>query len=312
MNKITRFFQNVSKSLFDLEFYKEIIKTPLSFSFKYLYFLLFLTAVINTLFFLPNLFLLKSGLPSFVKTVETTAKNLYPSELIINIKNGTLTTNVKEPLAIKLPTEFDPNKETGIENLIVIDTKANPADIKKYKTAILATKNAITYPEDKSYKIYLLEDIKQNVKIDKNTYENILNKIISYANYLPHLFTPIIVAIIIFVPPVIALFSFLGRLLALVFFTLLPFFLAKIMKKDLRYGETYRIAIHGSTVIILAHFLFSLLEKTSSLLKMAEVHKIMNNLLSDYTRIETWIFLIWICFVVYKINLQTRKTENNS
>ena len=309
MNKITRFFKNIYKSLFDLEFYKEIIKTPLSFSLKYLYFLLFVIAFINTLLFLPDLFKLKSALPQFVKTVKATAKNIYPAELKINIMDGILSTNVKEPYAIKLPSELDPKKETDLQNLIVIDTKANPADIKKYHTAILATKNALTYPDNKSYKIYLLEDLKQNLKIDKNVYDNVSNKVIGYLNYLPSLFVFAIILMVVFLPLFVALFSFSGRLFVLLFLTLVPFFQAKILKKDLSYGNAYRLTIHGSTIVILAHFMFSFLVKISNLLKVTEVNKVMTNLLIAYTQVETWIFLIWICFVVYKITLNPNKLQ---
>jgi len=308
MKKIARFFKNLSRSLFDLEFYQELLKTPISFSFKYLYFLLYLILLVNTLLFLPNLFQLKKEIPQFIKTVQTTSKNFYPEELVVNIKDGALSTNVKEPYAIPLPKELMTKGETSeLKNLVVIDTQANPENFKKYATAVLITKKSFVYPKEDKYEVYPMENIKQNVKIDKNIYENFLNKIIGYVNLLPKFIPLAMVTVVLLCPFIGAGLDFAGRLLILVFYTLIPFLFAKIFKKNLSFGKTFQIAIHCSTLIIVANFLFGLLAKISNLLKLTAVNQTMVEVIKAFGKAEFWVFLIWICFVIYKIKTQPAK-----
>ena len=298
MKKLSRFFKNIYRSIFDLGFYQELLKTPFSFSLKYLYLLLYLTVFIGTIFFLPEVFKLKDQLPKFTKAVQQTSQNYFPQELVVSVKNGTLSTNVKEPYSLPLPTGLKDKDGQGLDNLVVIDTKASPEDIKNYSTAVLITKKALVYPRDKNYEFFLFDNIKQNITINKNTYEGLINRAIDFLNHLPQFLPLAIIALILIWPFIGAGLNLFAYLLVLFFYFLLPFLIAKLLRKNISFAKTYQLAIHCSTLIILANLLFSLLANISAL----------KGISTAFNRVEYWVFLIWTTFIIYKIKAPGKKS----
>src|SRR3989344_4178481 len=142
MKKIKRFFTIFKRSLLDPKYYHDILKAKFSFSLKYLYTLLFFLALIHALIFSAQIAVFIPLIPRFIETAKTVVQNTYPDELVITIKDGQLSTNVKEPYSIPLPKEFP---DIFDQNLITIDTKAQVSDYPKYQSLALVTKDSIAF-----------------------------------------------------------------------------------------------------------------------------------------------------------------------
>ena len=109
MQKLKIWWYSFIHSLIDPKYYRDILRSKLSFSIQYLGFFLTLSILILILgSLIPNSLNVKSifNLPDRIQTIAT---NAYPSELVVTIKNGELSTNVKEPYAIHIQ-EFE-NKD---------------------------------------------------------------------------------------------------------------------------------------------------------------------------------------------------------
>lgn len=259
MTKLKLFFKVFWKSLTNPPYYQKIARAPFSFSLKYLFFLLFLVSLIEglilsgrVLFFLPKT-------PELIARAKTVVKNFYPAELVVVIKNGQLQTNVKEPYFIDFPQELGVSKV----HFIVIDTKAKVEDIEKYSTMALVTKDKITTVNDRGYKVYSLKDIKSDVYIDRNLYDQAIKEILPFFDYLP-LAIYVLVAFLLLVWPFLgAVFGLVGKLFYLLILS--PFFwvIAKVLKSELAYKKVYQISIHATTLPIVLFFVAKLLSRTS-------------------------------------------------
>ncbi len=265
IKRLKNFFRNVKRSVVDFEYYKEIAKAPLGFSLKYLFFLTLLTAFVTSLFIAFAITSIIPKIPDFSQKLKTAGESFYPKELVISVKSRKIVTNVKEPYYVEVPENLG-IKTT--EHLVAIDTKASASDYKKYNSVFLVTEDSIVAPDSQSstkspgsYKVYPLTDSlakePDGVVVNRRVYDEILGKLLPYLNYLPTLAWIGVVLAIFILPFIISSFTFSGKLFYLLFFTLILWLVAKIMKKDLGYGKLYRLSIHGSTIVILLDLVLS-------------------------------------------------------
>lgn len=252
MNKLKTFLSSFKRSVSDLSYYNDILKTNLSFSLKYLFFLTFVLSLVYGILVAVGVATFIPKIPSFVAETKTNIRNFYPGELVIRIKNGQLQTNVPEPYYLDLPGKY--NKEmfgdADFEHFITIDTKASTEDYEKYKTAILVTKKSFVVGRSSGLeqRVYPLNNIKETVFIDKNAYDGIIKKILPYLDYLSGLAVTFIILMIFALPPFIAAFWGLGTLVYLIPAAFLVFIISKILKKELNYSKIYQLSIHAMTV----------------------------------------------------------------
>ena len=94
------FLQNIGKSIYSPEFYKELLGLPFSFSLKYFYSLAVVLAVALAVIF--SFKIIPAAQP-FLQSIGPQVLNYYPDELVITIKNGDVSTNVAEPYLLPLP-----------------------------------------------------------------------------------------------------------------------------------------------------------------------------------------------------------------
>ncbi len=242
MKKIKTFFDTLTKSLTNFNYYKDIEKAKFSFSLKYLYFLFYILSLITSIVFASQLgmFILPNA-PKYIETFKSEASSFYPKELVITVKNGEVSTNVKEPYKIK--------------NLLTIDTKGNQSDITNDNTPILVTKNSIvTKDNQNSYKVYPL-DTNLNMTIDKKSYDKIISQIMPFLKYVePGLIVLIILSILVW-PFVGAAFSLLAELIYLLIFSSLFFIVAKLLKRDMNFRNVFKLSMHASSLPILLSFI---------------------------------------------------------
>lgn len=254
MNKLKTFFQTFYKSLIDFSYYQDVFNASISFSLKYIFILFLFLQFFTGIFFAKELALLIPKVPNFVNQVKMTSRNLFPNDLIINFNNGKLRTNVDEPYFIEFPENLATHQPK--KHFITIDTKAKVEDIKKYRTLILVTANALVLPDkDQGYRIQFLDEIKGQFQIDKPNYNLILKKLLPFLDYIPVLIYMLITLSILFFPLLTAGLILISKLVYLYFFSLILFLLAKIMNKNIGYKKVFQLAIHASTLPILISYL---------------------------------------------------------
>lgn len=258
IQKIKFFFDILVKSLTKFEYYKEIKKANFKFSLKYLFSLFYVISLIGSLIFATSIgILVLPKVPTFVTVFEQKAKSLYPVGLVVNVKNGMITTNQKEPYSLDTLNQF--NLGNAKKHLVTIDTSANPSDIKNENTQVLVTKDSVTVlKSDNSYQVYPI-DTSANYTINQKGYEDLLAKLSPYLKYIePAVIILILLAVLIW--PIIAAFlSLVFKLIYLLIFTGVLFLVIKLMKKELPFKKLYQLAMHASTLPILLGLVVSTL-----------------------------------------------------
>jgi maltodextrin utilization protein YvdJ len=195
--------------------------------------------------------------PEISNYVSSKAKDLYPKGLVVNIKDGIVTTNEEEPFFVDTLTQF--NLAKGYEHVLTIDTSASPSDIKKYKTFALITKDSVvTIQNNDSYQVRPI-DKETNLTIDEKTYDNLISQITPYLKYLQPALIAVIVLSILIWPFISAFFSMGLQTLYLIIFSIIFFLLVKIMKKEISFKKLFQLTIHASTLPIILGVIISTL-----------------------------------------------------
>lgn len=254
MNPLKTFFYSFKNSLFKPKYYQDIVKTNFWFSFKYLWFLLFLLTIIKT-FVLAGLYLKNRPLiQPKVNKLMIYAENFYPKELKLQIKNGQLSTNVKEPYIFEIEKNQAKNYQ---KHFLVIDTQGSIENYPSYSTNILATKNAVVYPSKSSRNqvgetsVFYFRDLKRDFTLDKGVYNSFINIIRPYSSKVNYFVDWIVLSI----SPLFMIFGSLlwvvGVMFGLLFLTFFVWVLNLIFKKRYSYGSLFRMGMHAVTWPIL-------------------------------------------------------------
>ena len=208
---------------------------------------------------------------------------LYPKELELRISNGKLYTNVVEPYFIKFPKVFG---NMDGKHLAVIDTKGVADNYPKYNALILATRQALVYPDKQqgdalSTKMYYFSDFKRSLYIDHSLYSKVIQSADPFIKKLPELIDTFVVIGLILFPFFGGLFWLLGTLFALSFLTLLVWLMEKILKTPYGYKTLFRLGMHGITWPILFSFMLNITNQSVPYL-------------------YNLIFIVWMGFVLLK------------
>ena len=256
MGKINTFIHVLKKTFTSPLYYKEILKAPFSFSLKFFIFYFFLFSIISTLFISIN-FLSKTQ--SYIRNLPAMLIEAYPEELEVKVRNGEVSTNVKEPykMSVKeVEKVFEENKdnvlgakEEDLENILVIDTSGSMEDFEKYKTAVLITKKNIMYVNDQGrYETFPLSEV-GDVTINRSMVETFVGSLAPFLNLVfPGLVLFVFIGAFIFIP--------LGKMTYLLFFALVLWIIAKLMKYVLSFGKAYQMGLH---LVVITTTLFGLL-----------------------------------------------------
>lgn len=253
-SKLIVFWQVFKKSAFKPDYYQTVVQSPFSFSLKYFIFLFFLLGFLTSSAL--AVFLVQKANP-FLMEFKNKLPEFYPAELEIQIKDGKTSTNVSEPYFIALnPDLFPEDIKKGLKNLpqlnlLVIDTSADVADIRKYQTFALLTKtDLVMTAENNEIRAQSLEQIK-DFKLDSQQVDQVINNINPFFNKI----IPLIILItFIALPLVLIIFN----LFYVLIFSSLSLLLAKVMRRQITYAKGLQINLHAITLptIITAIFQF--------------------------------------------------------
>lgn len=181
--------------------------------------------------------------------VRKFVEDVYPQELEINIKNGTVSTNVTEPFFITARSadynnlfNFGKDEASSRIRLLAIDTKAHAEDFERYQAMALLTEDSLVYFQDGYIKIQSLRGISE-FKVDKGS---ILGLIQEYSGKLN---INIWLKVLVFASPLaIFIFQFLSQMFFYLFLALLVLVIIKIMKVKASFKNIFRFVVVCSVI----------------------------------------------------------------
>ncbi len=245
------------RSAYDVTFYAETIKNARPHPVRHLYGALWLTSLVISIVGAVALAVaipsMRAGINSTVRVLPT----IYPPELVVTISKGTVKTNVKEPYVINMPPEWQKffsetknakNNNVTIKHLVTIDTDASAEDFPKYESALLITKHSAVYPDQNGgLKVHSLQGAK-DMTMTKQVADEVLGKILPYAQYLIGFVWVLIILMILVAPFVLAGLRLVGYFIYLAVFVSILWIIGKIMKTDRSYGQIYSLSMYGLTL----------------------------------------------------------------
>jgi len=253
MNQLKTFFYSLKKSLFERRYYKDVAKASFWFSFKYLWFLIFILTVIKVSSFSGQYLKNRRRIQPEVNKFMITTENLYPDELKLQIKNGRLSTNVREPYPFDFKQKIKPTEK----HILVIDTQGTIENYPNYNSYILATKNAVVYPSKSSSNrveetsVFYFRNLKKDFTLNKNIYNNFLNVIRPYSNKALYFLDYFVIIFLFFFFIFGSLFWTAGIIFGLLFLTFFVWIINLIFKKQYSYGSLFKMGMHAATWPIL-------------------------------------------------------------
>jgi len=284
MNSLKTFFYSIKKSLFNPEYYDEVAKAGFGFSYKYLWFLLFILTFIKSLTFagsyLKNRPQIQPGISKFMDKAQT----IYPGDLELKIINGQLYTNTQEPFFFDLDNRVTADLR---RHFLIIDTKGTIENYPNYNTSILATKNAVVYPSKSNNNrieqtsVFYFRDLKKDVTLNKKIYDNFLNLVKPYTYRALFFIDSFAVSFLLLFLVFGSLFWTGGVMTGLLFLTLIVWVANLIFKKQYSYGSLFKMGMHAVTWSILTSEIFTYLK-------------------SPFPRFYSIIFLVWMLLVLFK------------
>lgn len=262
MQKVKAFFHIFTRSLLpQTEYYQKVLKTRLSFSFKYFFALVFFLNLLFILIICTKIDPIK--IDSLLLNLNQSLSQ-YPDNLTISIKKGSLMTTYDRPYLLWM------NEKTNKHLLAVVDETAADDKIRDYNSVLLITKKNLVV---KNYKdvtqpiILPLNNISDQV-IDKTAMTNVSY----YLGKMKQFFIPFFVTTIIILIILMPVFSFLLNLIYISLASLIVYLIYKLWGKKthvVTYGKTLKLAFHAITLPLTLDYgltLFNLKSKPSPLL----------------------------------------------
>lgn len=274
---------NLYRSVMDPAFYKERQKKNYVGGFAHLYWALFATSLMGSVIFAFFAIAAMPGIGRAVDTFRQTAPDLYPPDLVIEIKKGEVTTNSPAPVAIAMPPEWlelfdDTDAPT---NLFTVDTNATAEDFLEYDTLLLLTKRSLVAPDkDAGLRVFPLKDIDE-LTIDKEYVDGIVAMLLPFLDFIVPLIWIAVICGILVMPFIVAGLGWVGMLLYLLLTTLLLWIVAMFLSRSRPYWELYHLSLFTLTLPLL----YGLIAPYIGL---------------HYTGVFTVIFVVWTSWILRK------------
>lgn len=262
MRKIKVFIRTFWQSLTNPSYYRDILSAKLSFSFKYLFALLFSISLIIGVSLSIKIARFIPQVPKFTESTKSFMAETYPKELKLTLKEGKITTNVKEPYFIDLK-ESDKGTIEPFKHFIAIKTKGNVEDAKSLDSLFFVTADSLIVSEgggSGNYRVVSLNEvlakIPNGVSMDKTLFVSVLNTFTPYVlKVLPRIIIAVSIAILIFYPLLRGTLGFIFQAIFLLPAALVLFIGVKLLKKNLSFAKTYQMSLHGATIPVTLSFI---------------------------------------------------------
>jgi hypothetical protein len=233
-------------SLADIPYYNRILKTPLSFSFKYFFVLATLVSLITSLTITIKISPeIKKSLNQSLTIIKTT----YPQDLVITSKNNQWSVNKPEPVAIPMPFGQTPKIPNFPSNIIVFLKNGTVDDVQKLNTLVLVNEKNILVQSGNTD-----ENGKYTSKLETYPIQNIpdgtfdYNSLIKAIENIQKLGGLIEFVIIGLLSVFIWFYNCIFRLIYLLIVGTFIWLVSLAVGTKYKFGESYRIAIHTLTL----------------------------------------------------------------
>ncbi len=267
--------KEILSSIYDPAYYKQINNRSLKSSLWYFFKLVFLLALIFSIF---GSFFILPKFSGFITSNLGSITKSYPADLEVKIDKGLVSTNAVEPYFIPMTIdEGKPSKEV-VKNLLVIDTKT-AFDLKQFEDyqtiAWLGKDYVATRDSNNQIKIQRLNSSISFV-VDKAKVDLFVQKLQPILRYGVFLIVPLILIFL-------TLFKFFGSLFYLIFATLLVWLVAKMLKVSKGYAKSYQIGLHAYTLSVILSFftLFGILPRITFLPTVLLLIVVLTNLMKS-------------------------------
>lgn len=245
-------FKTIVESIYNPEFYASQKDAPASKPWKYAALILGFTSLAGTIVFVytfifPGLKLLSpAGVDDIAKT--------YPAELVVTIKNGMASSNVKEPYAIDIPKSWSSMEtpSSTIQHLIVLDTATTTAmsSFDSYKSFAVVTKDTLISRKNHSGTLEINRfprDMNEVITRDTiSTWLTQLAKILKGA--MPFLVLGILIGHYVL--------SFIATIVIVALCALIVFIVEKVRGRAISYGQTFLLGFYAFTAAEIIGMLF--------------------------------------------------------
>lgn len=239
MKKIKAFFYVALKSIKSPGYYKEMLTTPLEFSIKYYIALAILASAITTL---GTYFIESPKIKASVDNFISGAEKVFPSDLVIEIKDGEWEINKTEPLIIEFPGRNENEKDIP-KNLIVFDKQGTIESLEKYDTTILVNEKNLLLRRQGQPSVYPLKDFPNNT-IDKSDVDGLITSFRKIAVWVPF-------AVMVFIFSGLLVYHLFFRSVYLLLIGLALYVGAAVLRRKVNYKDSARIGLHAMTLPIL-------------------------------------------------------------
>ncbi len=254
-NALNSFWNEIVISASDPAKLAAFRKKRMSSALRYLFWFLFCTSVVMTLWICINLLVLIPHIRPFVNASAEELRGLYPANLEVTVEDGRLSKNISGPVIIDMPptwktlfNEKVEEDEKPIEHLVVIDTAAFADEYEQYRTLVLLTERSVVLPDDKiGYRVIPL-DPEKDIKMDQKTYLEIVDAFIPFLGSLPALATAGVVVLFFILPFLMAGSLWLWYLFYLLILSLIAWLLSAMMGRKHTYWEIYRLGVFALTL----------------------------------------------------------------
>jgi len=254
MKKIRTFFFSLVKSISSPSYYKDVLKAPASFSWKYFFAFYFLVTIITLASIAVSLFKFD------INEVADKAVNVYPKDLEIKVEDGRLSVNQKLPYEIEFPS--DVQEENLPSKIIVFDSDENVKgvrDVKDRDAVVVLTESTMYFLAESDtgeIRVYSIPEDSGKFTINYEKINNLKERIVNYPLMKGKIY---IFIILLFLLIVMYPFLVIISLITLLFYALVTYGLVSIFMKDkeLSYSKVLQITFHSVTLIVIINLLFS-------------------------------------------------------
>lgn len=247
MSKIKAFFYVIYKSLTNLDYYKHLLEVNVSFSIKYYAVLVAILALASSgAFAVKNSADIRSGVSRILNNVA----NIFPDDLVVTAKDGSLSVNKPEPYIIETPK--DVKSDNFPKNLIIFDSNGTITDVTEKDTLVLVNSKNILVENSHKIEVYPTADIVDG-SLNKAKFSNFINQFKVLAKYLPA-----VAALAVFIGMLFYYFGF--RMIYALIVGLMLLTIGRVKGQNLPYSKYFQFGLHSMSTPLLIEFLFNTLE----------------------------------------------------
>jgi hypothetical protein len=251
-----KFFQTIKDSIYNPQFYKGIRDQKASVSVKYFAKLAFVIACVVAIIPIVGGVGLLTWKHNEIDNIHSQIRDVFPQELVVDVKNGEVSTNMEEPYAIALPESI--KKEISSEgmlytlnNLLVIDTSKSieMSDFQMHETLLIVGKHEIGVlnPEKNEMTLRSLEGSAVTYTLNRTSFEIVVDMIWRVVKVIA-------IIILVLLPFLIFAGIFVGYSAYLVFGALAVWLASNITNQSLTYGQSYKTGLHLITLPLILSF----------------------------------------------------------